>query len=110
MTVTCALAKTKGYNTLIEKDKMMRRAQRTKPKIEYRNDEYYRQAYGKDAVIVRLGYITIIHLDHPDKDTIRKRTEEVMREEITGEAFDDDCPLCQEMKNHPHEVVYYGQD
>jgi hypothetical protein len=87
----------------------MGRTNRTNKKIEYRSDEYYRQAYGENAVITRLGYITIIHLDNPGKKEIQKRTEEIMHEEITGEAFDDDCPLCQEMKNHPHEVVYYGQ-
>ena len=83
---------------------------RTAHMIKYRSDEYYKQAYGKNAVITRLGYITIIHLDNPNKEKIRERTEEIMREEITGEAYDDDCLLCQEMKNHPHEVVYYDQD
>ncbi|MFA5362159.1 MAG: hypothetical protein WC335_02785 [Candidatus Omnitrophota bacterium] len=83
---------------------------RAKQTGEYRSDEYYRQAYGKNAVITRLGYITIVHLDNPSKKEIQKRTEEIMREEITGEAYDDDCLLCQEMKNHPHEVVYYDQD
>lgn len=80
------------------------------PKIEYRSDEYCRQVYGKNAVITRLGYITIVHLDNPSKKEIRKRTEEIMCEELTGEAYNDDCPLCQEMKNHPHEIVYYDQD
>ncbi len=88
----------------------MVKQRRTRHTIKYRSDEYYRRAYGKNAVITRLGYITIVHLDNPDKETIRKRTEEVMHDEITGEAYDDDCPLCQMMKNQQHEVVYYKQD
>ena len=66
--------------------------------------------YGPDAIVVRLGQVNIVHLDHPSKETIRQRTEEVMREEITGEAFFDDCPLCQEFKKHPYDIVYYEQD
>jgi hypothetical protein len=89
---------------------MKDKTNRLNHEAEYRSDEYYKQLYGKNAVITRLGGITIVHLDNPGKEEIRKRTEEIMREELTGEAYDDDCPLCQEMKNQPHEVVYYDQD
>lgn len=89
---------------------MKDKTSRLNPGFEHRSEEYYKQLYGKDAVITRLGIITIVHLDHPSKEKIQKRTEEIVREELTGETFDDDCPLCQEMKNHPHEIVYYDQD
>ena len=72
--------------------------------------ETYEHPYGPDAVVVRLGQIKIIHLDRPSPETIRKRTEEIMREELTDEAFFDDCPLCQEMKRHPYDIVYYDQE
>ena len=66
--------------------------------------------YGSDAIIVRLGHVNIVHLDQPSEETIRERTEEVMREELTGDAFFDDCPLCQEMKKHPYNIVYDPED
>jgi hypothetical protein len=88
----------------------MHKKNRSNPGLEYRSAGYYKKLYGKDAVITRLGYITIVHLDHPGKEEIQKRKEEIIREELTGEAFDDDCPLCQEFKNHPHDIVYYDQD
>jgi hypothetical protein len=84
--------------------------QRPGPGVGYRSDEYYAQLYGKDAVITRLGKITIVHLDHPDKAEIERRKEEIIREEITGEGFDDDCPLCRDFQNHPYDVVYFAQD
>ncbi len=80
------------------------------PKIQYRSNGYYKRLYSKDAIITRLGHITIVHIDHPSKKEIRKRIEEVMREEIAGEAFFDDCPLCQEFQKHPYDIVYYMQD
>jgi hypothetical protein len=86
----------------------MNKRNRLNSKTEYRSDAQYKQLYGKDTIVTRLGYITIIHLDHPDKEKIRKRIEEVMHEEITGEAFFDDCPLCHEFQKHPYDIVYYG--
>jgi hypothetical protein len=63
-----------------------------------------------EPVIVRLGEINIIHYDHPSQETIRKRTEQVLQGEASGEAFSDDCQLCQEFRKHPHDWVYYQQD
>ena len=88
----------------------MHKINRLNPDAEYQDDEYYKQLYGRSAMVTRLGNITIVHLDRPSKNEIRKRKEEIMREELTGEAFFDDCPLCQEMKKHPYHVVYYTQD
>ena len=88
---------------------MINKTNRLNPKVEYQSNEYYKQLYGKSAIITRLGDITIVHLDRPNKKEIQKRKEEIMREELTGEAFFDGCPLCQEMKKHPYDVVYYAQ-
>ncbi len=88
----------------------MNKTNQTNSKDEYRNDGYYKQFYGKDAIIKRLGQVNIVHLDHPSKEEIQKRTEEIMREEIAGVAFFDDCPLCREFQKHPCDIVYYGQD
>ena len=66
----------------------------------------YRRMYGNHVRISRLGKITVIHLDNPSEKTVRKRVEEAIREEMAGEAFEDDCPLCQELKDSPYEVVY----
>lgn len=80
------------------------------PEAEYRSNEYYKQLYGKNAIVTRLGEITIVHLDHPSKKEIQKRKEEIMREELSGEAFFDDCPLCKEFQKHPYDIVYYEKD
>ena len=77
---------------------------------DYRTDEYYKKSYGKDIIVVRLGHVSIVHTDHPDKKEIQKRTEEIMREEMTGEGFFDDCPLFPEFRKHPYDIVYYQQD
>jgi len=82
--------------------------QKTNPGTEYRSNEYYEQLYGRDTVITRLGKITIVHLDHPGQAEIKRRSEEVMREEITQEVLDDDCPLCRELRDQPYDVVYFG--
>ena len=72
--------------------------------------ESAQQRWGREAVVIRLGHINIVHLDKPSKETIRKRTEEIIREELRGEAFFDDCPLCRELQKHPYDIVYYAQD
>lgn len=66
----------------------------------------YRRMYGNHARISRLGKITVIHLDNPSEETIRKRVDEAVREEMAGEAFEDNCPLCREFEDSPYEVVY----
>jgi hypothetical protein len=72
-------------------------------------DDYYRKHYGKNAIVNKLGRINIVHLDNPDKKEIQTRIEEVIREEITGEAYFDDCPLCRLTRDLPHDVVYYNR-
>jgi len=88
----------------------MNKTKRSNPVIKYQDNMHYKKLYGKHAIVTRLGDITVVHLDHPSKKEIQKRKEEIIREELAGEAFFDDCPLCQEMKKHPYDVVYYAQD
>jgi hypothetical protein len=83
---------------------------RSQTEAKYRSNRYYKEFYGKDAILTRLGHVNIVHLDHPSKKEIQKCTEEIMREEIAGEAFFDDCPLCREFQKQPYDIVYYGQD
>ncbi len=77
------------------------------PKVD-RDDDFYKSQFGPKAIVTRLGRINIIHLDNPSPKTIQKRIEEATREEITGEAWDDDCPCCQMFKDGPHDVIYPG--
>lgn len=67
-----------------------------------------RDMYGDHALVTRVGKINIVHLDRPSQETINKRIDEVIREEMTGEAWDKDCPCCQAFKDLPHDVVYFG--
>lgn len=76
----------------------------------HRTNAEYKQMYGKDVILSRLGKITIVHTDHPSKETIEKRINEVIREELRDEAYEADCPLCQMVKNEPYDVVYTGDD
>lgn len=73
-------------------------------------EKRHKIAFGKDVLVTRMGKINIVHTDSPDAETIRKRIEEVIHEEIDGNPFEDDCPLCQDMKNHPYDVVYGGEE
>ena len=49
----------------------------------------YKRQYGSNVIVTRLGKIT-----------------EVTAEEISGEAWEDDCPLCQMFKDEPHDIIY----
>ena len=64
--------------------------------------------YGQDAIATQVGKIRIVHLDNPTEQIIKKRIEEVIAEEISGDALEACCPLCQQIKNKPYDVVYDG--
>jgi hypothetical protein len=68
------------------------------------------KGYGENALVTRIGHINIVHLDHPNDEIIQKRIEEVIAEEISGDAYEDDCPLCRSLRNKPYDIVYYGKD
>ncbi len=65
-------------------------------------------AYGENAIATQVGKIRIVHLDNPTQQIIKERIEQVIADEVSGEAFDDCCPLCQEIKNESYDVVYDG--
>lgn len=72
----------------------------------YQTDAECKEIYGKDVILSRLGKITIVHTDRPSKETIEKRINEVIREELRDKAYEPDCPLCQMIKDEPCDVVY----
>ena len=69
-------------------------------------EEHHKRTFGKHVLVTRMGQINIVHTDRPSQETIQKRIEEVLHEEIDANPFEDDCPLCQEMKNCPYDVIY----
>lgn len=73
-------------------------------------EKHDKKIFGKDVLVTHMGRINIVHTDCPNAETIRKRIEEVLHEEIDGNPFEDNCPLCQDMKDHPYDVVYGGEN
>ncbi|RPJ87334.1 MAG: hypothetical protein EHM18_01655 [Acidobacteria bacterium] len=69
-----------------------------------RTEEELRGLYGDHALITRLGQYNLIHLDSPDPEEIARRTSEFDPDDL----FEDDCPLCQMLKNEHCDVVYDG--
>lgn len=66
----------------------------------------HRKTWGEKALVTCLGKINIVHLDSPPAEVIAERIKEILREELHEEAFEDNCPLCREMSEYPHAVVY----
>lgn len=71
-----------------------------------RTDDQLRSLYGDHVLITRLGQYNLIHLDSPTPEEIARRVAEFNPEEL----FEDDCPLCQMLRNEPCDVVYDGDD
>ncbi len=69
-----------------------------------RTDEELRELYGPQTTIDRLGQYTLIHLDNPTSEERAKRLAEFEPDDL----FEDDCPLCQMLKNEHCDVVYDG--
>ncbi|MFZ5802098.1 MAG: hypothetical protein ACOY3K_03175 [Candidatus Omnitrophota bacterium] len=67
----------------------------------------HRKTWGAKALVTRLGKVNIVHLDSPSEEVIAERIKEVLREELRGGPFEDDCPLCREMSKYPHDAVYW---
>jgi hypothetical protein len=55
------------------------------------SDRELRALYGQDVVISRKGRFVLVHLDRPNTQLVRSRTQEFDPEEF----FCPDCPLCQ---------------
>jgi len=66
------------------------------------------QVYGKNITVSRVNGYNIIHLDNPGEKVIRKRIKEVLTGQIDDD-LDSDCLLCQDFKDHPHDIVYFRQ-
>lgn len=66
-----------------------------------------RKDWGNKALVTCLGKINIVHLDSPPEAVIAERIREVLRDELHGDVFEDDCPLCREMSRHPYDLVYW---
>ena len=58
------------------------------------SDEEVRARYGDDVAISRKGGYVLVHLDRPDENLIRVRTESFDPDDY----FDDDCRLCEMQK------------
>ncbi len=57
----------------------------------------------EEGWLTPMGDFNLVHLDCPSSEKIRDRVKEVMSEE----QFDDDCPLCQMMKEEKgYNIVY----
>ncbi len=69
-----------------------------------RSEEELRGLYGAHALISRIGQYNLIHLDSPDPEEIQRRVDEFDPDDL----FDDDCPLCQMLRNEHCDVVYDG--
>jgi hypothetical protein len=59
------------------------------------SDKELRLLYGKDIVISRKGSFALVHLDRPETELIRERTEEFNPDTF----FCDHCPFCQMVKD-----------
>ena len=66
------------------------------------------KVYGKNVLVSRVNGYNIIHLDDPTEGQIRDRINEVLSGQIDDDC-DDGCPLCQDLKGHPCDIVYYKQ-
>ncbi len=64
--------------------------------------------YGKDVMVSRVNGYNIIHLDNPTDEQIRQRMREALAGQIDND-LEDDCPLCQTIKDQPCDIVYYRQ-
>ena len=70
----------------------------------------HKALFGEKALVTKLGSVNIVHLDEPDDQTIQQRIQEVIEEEISGNAFEDCCPLCRELRRGIYDVIYDGLD
>lgn len=67
-----------------------------------RSDEELKRLYGEEAIVTRLGKYNLIHLDNPDPEEIERRIAEF----DPNDLYEDDCPLCQMLREEGGEVVY----
>lgn len=63
--------------------------------------------FGDDVKTEVVTGILVVHVDDPDPTEIKRRYAEVRNGNF---EMEDDCPLCQEMKQTPPEVVIFDRD
>ncbi len=52
----------------------------------------HRKTWGEKTLVTRLGKLNIVHLDSPSEEVIAERIKKVLRDELHGNVFEDDCP------------------
>lgn len=71
----------------------------------------YKDQYGtyetQDAWITPLCDYNIIHYDCPTAEEIEQRVSESINEIVSGEGFEEGCPLCEMMAKGPYDITYY---
>jgi hypothetical protein len=63
-----------------------------------------KRVFGEEAIISRVGSFNLVHLDHPSPEEVAKRIAEF----DPNDLFEDDCPLCQMLRDQGGNVVYSG--
>lgn len=68
----------------------------------FESEDELRELFGPDAVISRVGQFNLIHLDNPSPEEVTRRVQEF----DPNDMFEDDCPLCQMLREQGGNVVY----
>jgi len=63
------------------------------------------ETYGEHVVVSEVGQFRLIHLDNPSPEEVTRRVGEFNPDQL----FEDDCPICQMLRNEPCDVVYDGE-
>jgi hypothetical protein len=66
------------------------------------SDEELKGVFGDNAIISRVGSFNLIHLDNPSPEIIERRISEF----DPNDLFEDNCPLCQMLREEGGNVVY----
>lgn len=106
---TNSLFLTEKLSEGIENDKQLLDRIETLIKRAFGNQEQIpvetlKKIWGENAIFSKVGKYTLVHLDNPSEEQIKERIEKAKNGEY--DDFDDDCPLCQAMKDQPCEIVF----
>ena len=71
-------------------------------KFSPENEESLRDLFGDDVEISRVGRFNLVHLDDPGPEEIARRVAEF----DPNDLFEDDCPLCNMLREQGGNVVY----
>ena len=66
------------------------------------SDDALRKIYGEYIIISRVNQFTLIHLDNPSEEQVRRRVEEFNPDEF----FFDSCALCELAKREGGHIVF----